>query len=120
MPSDGLMQNPKHMRKPCGSCGADSGQPCITVDGYIAERVHWGRTSPPRCKIVGQGKEIDFWLHEFEVVTHLVERDPNYTESEDRPVLFTGTNICADCGERYNQPALLRRCQDRHPGRVRP
>lgn len=110
------MQDPKNMRKGCDTCGADPNQPCITVDGYIAERVHWGRGSPPRCKIVGRSKELDFFLYEFTVIADLIDRDWNYL-AEDGPTLFPGTDICADCGESYSRPGLVRRCQERHRDR---
>lgn len=113
------MQNPNHWRKECDSCGAHRGQPCRTIDGYVAQRVHWGRTSPPRCKIEGQGKEADFWLLEFEVIAGLVPYDPKFVGTKERPILFEGTNICADCGELYSGPGLLRRCAERHPARIR-
>src|SRR5829696_8187903 len=31
-----------------------------------------------------------------------------------RPTLFGRSDICADCGELYDQPGLISRCQDRH------
>ena len=31
-----------------------------------------------------------------------------------RETLFPGTNICADCGEPYDQPGLVSRCKPRH------
>ena len=109
------MQNPKHWHKECKSCGARRGQPCITIEGYVAERVHWGRDSPPRCKIEGRGREIDFWLHEFEVIDRLLPDDVSYLTDDDRPVLFAGTNICAHCGEPFSRPSLTRHCADYHP-----
>lgn len=116
------MQDPKHWRAECPTCGALKNQPCITADGYLAERVHWGRPglSTPLCKIEGRGKEILLFLHEFTVVADLVGRDNSIPADPDKPVLFAGTNICADCGEPYDQPGLIKRCKKRHsPGRVR-
>jgi hypothetical protein len=116
------MQNPKHWRSSCPACGARKDQPCITADGYTAERVHWGRPSlsRPLVKIEGRGKELVFFLHEFTVVADLAGRNnSSFVASKEWPVLFTGTNICGDCGEPYDQRGLLRRCGERHPGRVR-
>lgn len=108
------MQNPKHWQKECKSCGAQRNQPCLTVDGFLAERVHWGRGSPPRCKIIGRSKELDFWLQEFEVITRLLPDNVAFLTGDDRPVLFEGTNICAECGEPFNQVGLVRKCSDLH------
>ena len=36
------------------------------------------------------------------------------TDELGRPILFPLSNVCADCGEPYDQPALIRRCAERH------
>src|ERR671913_1077943 len=44
-----------------------------------------------------------------DVVT-LVTDKPDASPAE----LFPGTNICADCGESYDEPGLLWRCRNHH------
>jgi hypothetical protein len=113
------MQDPKNWKAECRTCGALKGKPCLTADGYLAERVHWGRPgmATPLCKLEGRGKELLLFLVEFTVIADLVPRI-GYVATKEMPTLWPGSNVCADCGEPYDQPGLLDRCQQRHPARV--
>jgi hypothetical protein len=42
------------------------------------------------------------------------ELDAYFAERSTYPVLFHRSDICRDCGERYNQPGLVMRCKPRH------
>lgn len=41
------MQNTESQRYKCPRCVAQPGEPCLTVDGRVAEKVHYGRPHPP-------------------------------------------------------------------------
>lgn len=40
------MQNPQSQKYRCPKCGAQPGRPCLTVDGRVAGKVHYGRPDP--------------------------------------------------------------------------
>jgi hypothetical protein len=116
------MQNPDHQKSKCPKCHAGQGEPCRTVHGVVAEKVHYGRpewsarADRKPCKLRGADVEMGFDLEEFTVLKDLWEREHlgDHPEDKDRPVLVPGTNICADCGENYQDPALTVRCEKRH------
>lgn len=39
------MQNPEHQKSKCPKCRADRGEPCVTLEGRVADKVHYGRPS---------------------------------------------------------------------------
>jgi hypothetical protein len=39
------MQNPEHQKSKCSKCHAGPGEPCVTLEGWVAEKVHYGRPS---------------------------------------------------------------------------
>lgn len=47
-----MSQVEEHTRSKCPTCGADRGEPCVTRDGRLAEKVHYGR--PYWSGLVGQ------------------------------------------------------------------
>lgn len=114
------MQDPQHQLAKCATCHAAKRQPCTNRYGTIAEKVHYGRPywssvakNNRPAKIKGQGAEIEINLEEFKVIKDLHKRT-NRLDNPDKPVLFASTNICADCGEPYDQPGLVSRCRKRH------
>jgi hypothetical protein len=92
------MQDPKHIKSKCPKCHAERFQPCITNDGRVADKVHYGR--PYWSDQVNDGSD-------FKANIPPIRQHP-------WPILFPGTDICADCGESYRQPGLVQRCQKRH------
>lgn len=108
------MQDPDHQEAKCFTCDADPYEPCRNRDGSISLKVHWGRPYWSKQKpyvLRGGNVDIKLNLEQFKVIHDLIDRG---NIIEDRPVLFTGTNICADCGEPYNNPGLVSRCKKRH------
>lgn len=116
------MQDPKHTKSKCPKCQAPKGQPCITRYGTVAEKVHYGRpywssvaASFRPTKIQGNGVEFEINLEEFKVVKDLLKDiRTGLPDDPSKPKLWPGTNICADCGEPYHQPGLVKRCKKRH------
>jgi hypothetical protein len=115
------MQDPDHQLAKCGKCKAPRHSPCRGGDGRVLEHVHHGR--PYWSEIAGRrpfkfqganGQELlcDH-LIEFTVLTQLMPGTP-LDPDDKRKVLFEGTDICADCGERYGEPALHKRCEKNH------
>lgn len=43
-----------------------------------------------------------------------VKNQQRTNDDQGRPVLFPGTDICADCGELYTKFGLMERCKERH------
>lgn len=41
------MQKSESQKYRCPKCAAMPGDPCLTVDGRVAEKVHYGRPNPP-------------------------------------------------------------------------
>lgn len=126
------MQDPNHQLAKCAKCKAPRHSPCRSDDGRILEHVHHGRpywseiaSRRPFKFQSGGGQEL-FCEHlvEFAVLAKLMPGTP-LDPGDKRKVLFEGTDICADCGERYVEPALIKRCEKNHdhkrlkPGRAR-
>jgi hypothetical protein len=116
------MQNPDHQKAHCPKCHADRGEPCVTIHGAVAEKVHYGRPywseqanqNTPLVIRTGHA-DLEATLVEFTVLTDLLQRDHTANPpDETRPTLFPGTDICADCGDSYRLPALTARCETRH------
>ena len=101
------MQVEDHTKSKCPTCGAGRGEPCITEDGYVAERVHYGR--PYWSAKVGKPPdEPEFTFRD--------ER-PN-VRTEPHPLggvrLFADSDQCAECGEDLNGYGFLARCAQFH------
>ena len=43
-----------------------------------------------------------------------VKNQERSNDDQGRPILFPGTQICADCGELYTVPGLIEKCRERH------
>ena len=114
------MQDPDHQLAKCGKCKAPRHAPCRGADGRVLEQVHYGR--PYWSEIAsrrpfkfqnGSGELLCEHLVELTVLAKLMPGTP-LDPDDKRKVLFEGTDICADCGERYADPALIKRCEKNH------
>ena len=82
-----------------------------TAKGYRRDELAdvWSRYLPPLFDFAVTSVTPSQSAPLRDVVT-LVTDKPDASPAE----LFPGTNICADCGESYDEPGLLWRCRNHH------
>jgi len=51
---------------------------------------------------------------EYRAAQAMLAKPDQPCDAQGRPVLFAGSDVCADCGEPYGRAPLISRCAERH------